>query len=370
MLQKTLPECIQQQSAWDTFMADETRPFQELRVRYDGEFKLTDAIDDRPRAVRIDHRLSDHAMGQLCSRHSIPRAHWEHVAASNDDMVKLSWATHLNAVLMSGYGKKTREDGEMLIRLYTGGPEGSFVRAILTDRFARFDNMRLLVGAQRAVDYMDTKGIEFKLWQVSQSMDRIALRFYAPGVAVDDGVRLTRPEQYNFSGISGQKLHPGVSMRTAGDGSSSLVVDPFLASSACTNGLIFGMDSEGGGIHQRHVGRTERMLDTVFNAAVADSFVRSNEHLNEFMSLQGMVVTDPLDEIVKIVKAAKGKPGMTDQLADMAKGALPTYAAYGPTMYSVVNAMTQAAQQLDDGDQVAVETFLGSLVHDLATSRG
>jgi hypothetical protein len=382
-LNKTIADLLRKQEAWQENMRDVLLPFKavNLATRHDligvaGE-KFT-IIDENE---KIEHALSDHATGQFCARHKLPKDHWQRIEEDAPHEIRESFADHVNTILDGGYGRQTREDGEIRWRLYDGDEGvGPYIRAVMTDRYGTFDPIDALRCTQKAVDFLDQNGQTFALVQSHQDMDRLTMRLINPLMSKGDfeerggtmtghhGGHAWLDDNRGGNG-GGEKIYPGISVRTSGDGSSSIEVLPFTFRGGCTNGILIDVRESEAAMRRRHVGRSAKLLQHEFNLAITNAFAESEKLAENFLALQDHQIEDPLKEIIKMCEKGKKKKidGMNDVLVEAAKGALPAYMQYGNTMYTAVNAITQAAQTLDDDTQQEVEKFMGSLVMEMAT---
>jgi hypothetical protein len=269
--------------------------------------------------------------------------------------VRHSFTQHINRCFAAGFGRE-KLDERLFLRMYDVTPGASvdvltmqdnYVRAILTPKYAPFANMKALTLLRSALDALDQDGANFRLWELSQSMDRLWLRVVNFDKKMRDG---------------DDEVYPGVNIGNAEDGTRQIVVEPFIGKGFCINGLIFGEQEKEGVFKRRHIGNVE-ITDHRFRLALADAFLMADRNMEHFLGLQDKSVEDPLKVVARVCKAKSGKPGFTKAFEQVAQGVLPMYRTrYGDTMYAVVNSLTQAAQSLNDEDQVAVERELGKLV--------
>lgn len=308
-------------------------------------------LDSRDTLGELSHPFTPWSLSQFCSKHGLDRKRWLEVEEYGGHSVRATYKDHVNACLKSGFGYDLG-NSERLVRLYTAtkatGTQ-SHVRAVLSSKYSRVANQEILQRTGEAMDELDQKGVDFRVIQASHDIDRLIVRI----------VSKTRDE-------GGLKI--GVQIKNAEDGSMKIEVEPFTFDSFCENGLVFGVTQKEGGMSRRHIGSTEILLKQRFNLALAEAFHLSEEMTIKFLGLRDRNVEDPLDQIVALCAKHKSKMQTNDSFVKEAQGALPLYQThYGNNMYSVVSAITQAAQNLEDLDRVRIERVMGGVVSELKT---
>jgi hypothetical protein len=370
----TLATAIERQSEWDRHKSDIQLHTNGLRIQEpyawtpDGKkraFELSAPNHLNPvfGDVKLSHFFTPHSLSQLCSAHGFHRDRWQDIEENAPVTVRASFRDHINTCFSSGFGLGNHNPNR-LIRLYTPDEAqdqyGAHVRAFLTERYSPLSILETLTRAQSAIDELDQKGIPFRVLQMHQELDRLTVRLISP----------IKTDRFQHGNNGGGGLFPGVQFGNAEDGTQALTVEGFLCDSFCWNGLIFRRrttkDQKDGSLYRRHIGDTVGILKHKFNLALADAFSMSSEMAERFLGLKGKRIENPLDEIVKICTKNKGRAGFNDSLAKEAQGAYPLYSTHhGDNMYSVISALTQAAQNLEDVDQVSVERDMGQLIESL-----
>jgi hypothetical protein len=354
----TLTSAVNRQQAWDQHKSDVTMVTQDMQVEWipeQADFGLyrSDSSEDAP---PNGHRFSDHSLTQFCNVTGMDRGLWQRVREEGNTTVAESWESFVNTSLEEEFGLG-RSNPTRLLRLYDDGGDMKFLRACLSSRYSPINNLEILGRTQSALDELDRKGIRFEVFQISQDIDRMWIRLISTE-------KISHGEGY---------LYAGVTIGNSEDGTQVLSCQGFLGDSFCTNGLVFGMrtteQQREAVLHRKHIGTTSEILKHRFNLAIADSFQMSCDMMERFLGLKNKAVESPLDTIVAIVKARKGKPGFNDSFSKEAQGAFPIYhTQHGDNFFSVISAITQAAQNLKDQDRVVVEKEMGSLVDNLTAT--
>ncbi len=351
----TLTTAIGKQADWDQHKSDVLLDTKDMHIKWlsdRAEFGLFNKEDEG------GHTFTDHSLTQFCNVTGMDRGLWERVRTEGNTSVATQWQEFVNKALEEEFGLG-RSNPTRLLRLYTDTTRKMvFLRACLSSRYAPVSIMDILVRTQEAMDELDKKGIGFKVFQISQDIDRLWVRLIS-------SERLEHGEGY---------LYAGVQIGNSEDGTQVISCEGFVGDGFCTNGIIFGQrqtdQQKEATFHRKHIGTTNVILKHRFNLAIAESFQMSCDMMERFLGLKDKSVADPLDEIVSIVLKRKGKQGFNESFAREAQGAYPIYRTHhGDNMFSVISALTQASQNLTDSDRIAVEKEMGALVTTLTSTR-
>lgn len=279
---------------------------------------------------------------------------------------KRSLATLDQGTGQFGPGTLIREgipaDGRsFLLRAFRGDDgEVGIARALLSDRFARMDNLDVLLSV---LDGVQAAGVQIEVDGCDLSDRRMYVRIKAPQVQAL-APALLRGYRSPFSGAEGADnptVFAGfeISNSEVGDGAFSIV--PRLVVQVCNNGLKITKDA----MRQVHLGA--RLDHGLINWS-ADTEqknldlvkAKTRDAVSTFLDVQYMERAirqieeksdAPLTDAVEQVKTIGKKLLYTEE---QTKGILDHFIKVGqPTAGGVMNAITSYAQTVDDADAAA-----------------
>lgn len=285
--------------------------------------------------------VKDHAHGQIAARLNIPSAYYKRMQMENP------WLLDAN-VNSWFYAKPERR----MLRTIDGK-----VRAFLSDRYRRMDNIDLM--AQAIIPAL-TGGIDGLHFQVASLTDeRLHVNALLRGLAREIKV--------------GDIVQAGIQIKNSEVGSGALSVTPRVWRLSCLNGLLVNV----GQLSRNHVGRKaddeayEIYRDDTLAADDAAFFLKVRDAITAALTeasfetivaqLRETVTGERIQDPVKITELLTQRFSMNET-----EGArLLRYLASGGDMsrWGAVNAITAAAKDADTFDrQAEIETAGGQLV--------
>lgn len=266
--------------------------------------------------------ITDTAFAQLCTRLGVPAKYVKKCMDNGKTDLALSnfhaWADDCK----SG----------MLIREYDG-----VARAVLSDSYEPFDSNKIL----RALSYTVDTG-RYVPTQIHLSPDRLHIRFvdYTPLPTGDSS-----------------PLYAGFIVDSSDVGRGSLNMKFFLYRSVCKNGMAI---SKLGGtlFRQSHIG--EKMTDSkiaVFNRALSD--------MGELSKMAVKLVGENNKKMLKdyelklYLERAKREMKLSEAATEKLNNLVTT--TYEPTMWGLINGVTELAQDFTLDTRVDMESWAGNL---------
>ena len=277
---------------------------------------------------------NDYAFGQFCAKIEVP-ADFVRRSPLSGPASKKSIVDHW----------KEQVDGKtFLMRLHNldtpdekTGADG-YVRAFLTERFSKFDNLELLNVAE---PFIESRGLEIQIGHHSDKS--FHMRLLDPNV-IDVGIDKPDPHQ------------TGIHVLNSEVGAFNLQGDFLVYRQICTNGLIALFDKKHLFSH-KHVGIEAHEIRARFSAGLEMMQDRTQSVVDRLQTLQEATIPDPLRELHAKLKANRA----TDEFINLA------FVAYQEepmtTQYGVIQAITRAAQRLSSFDQrTEMEELAGRLL--------
>jgi hypothetical protein len=269
--------------------------------------------------------LNDHAHGQIAARLQIPKKYYDRMRAENP------------ALLDQNIGSWFRMKPERrLVRMLDGR-----VRAFLSDRYRRLDNVDLMQHA--VVPLLSNPVYGDLMYHVAAITDE---KLYVRALLPE-----TRPVRI------GDEVQRGIEFRNSEVGDGALVVAPFVWRLRCLNGLV----RKEGGITRYHVGRAAEeeayaiYRDDTLAADDAAFFLKVRDAAEAALSetvfdeiVEEMRAAAEGREIENPVKATEALASSFDLNETESARVLRELAAGGDlTRWGAVNALTAAAKSSD-----------------------
>jgi len=269
--------------------------------------------------------ITDNAFSQLCTRMGVPAKY-----------IKKCFAEGKSELAIANFRAWENDNiGNMLVREYNG-----VARAVLSERYAPFDNYRVL----RALNYtMDTK--RFIPTQVYMSEEKLHIRFvdYQP-LPIDN---------------DGSPLYAGVILSSNSIGAGSLSLKFFIYRSVCKNGMA--ISSMGGTLfRQNHVG--EKMTDSkiaVFNRAFMDIDRLADMAVSLVRENKGKYLKDY--ELEMYLEKARREMKLSEKSMDKLKLLVGNNGVYEPTKWGFLSGITELAQEFTLDTRYDMENWAGDL---------
>lgn len=270
-------------------------------------------------------RLSQHALGQLCTRLKLPGGGTV-PAAYLARCPALLAAENLNHWLEH----TTRSEQRVLVRLRAGHEHYKpTVRAVLSDRYAAVDHLPLLLALQALVERHE---LGVQSWSLDD--EHLTLRLLLKG---EHPASLKDP------------LRVGLHISNSEIGLGRISITALITRLVCTNGLVVKV-ADLGGIHRRHIGRADEDLEAVVRMAIPRVLEEADQAATRFTALRSQAVPGEVDEFL----------ARTVHDVELPETLLPrlTGAIEGETLYDVVNAFTRVAQDFPVAERVRIETLM------------
>jgi hypothetical protein len=277
--------------------------------------------------------LSPWAQGQLCSRLGLPAAYFKKCPPHLQDANFNHWNWHREV----GNQLKAKDwdpDEAWMLR-----GKGTSVRGVLTPKYTKLDNAQLL---SAILPFLTGKNFQVGLVQVNP--ESFHLRLIDPFVS-----RYVLP---------GDKLMVGIHIANSEVGLRAVTVDALVFREICTNGLIRRINQKSL-LHQRHLHVSEPrfadMLGEAFQEAIAVAA--------GFIEQMAMATRTPITDPNKAIERLAGLWNLSKQTVELIK-----FALYGEknqdSLYGLINAVTQVAQQFAIEQRFEMETLASLLIDD------
>jgi hypothetical protein len=342
--------------------ATETR-----RIAFDPSGQVKMAVEGEMRSLKFvaqtEAHPTDWALSQMAERLAGP-AGW--IGREQDIPLR---SEVMNALLRFRDG-----DTKWLMRLRENEgviPPSTEIRAALSEKYTKFDNVGFLEMVARGVDEL---GTEVQIHRAETGDD---LRAYIllpkisfpekPGGEItpppppDDGIALGHTFDYGNGG-----LHPAIYIRNSEIGGGSARVHGAIFRAVCSNGAIIGWSlDEGVGARVIHTHKSEAAIWAIISSAIVDALKMSEEAAKRFIDAQ--MVQVPKADLKGIVNGWVAKYGLSVEFGENWLGAITGNAAeydrsQAPTLFDVINGATLTAQGLGGMQREQAEVMAGAIL--------
>lgn len=284
--------------------------------------------DTFPGVYRFD--MSDFALGQMCAKIGVPAKYIKKCFSTGRiDLASENMNSWLN-----------EHDGSFLIRCWEDK-----VRGVLSQRFMTFDAPEILESVSNVAK--DSMGD----WSVAGFVLN-PFRLH---------VRLISQQRFP---IGGEDLFPGIMIDSSDVGRSTLSVNMFIFKQICTNGLsVSKLDFEL--FKQRHIGISLPEFQEDFRKAVAkipDAISSSLDFLRGAISSSPKIlIPDEDSELYDgFVKQVQHDTTLGDESARKVISLMQE--KYTPTVWGLVNSVTEVAQDFTLERRLELERIAGDLL--------
>lgn len=299
-------------------------------ARFNAESGMLSYIPDE--GVKKQSPLSKYALGQLCTRLSIPVRYV-------DNCVK-SGRTDLATENINSWLEDFNKD--LFIREYNGS-----VRGILSSKYKSLDTPDIL---NTLYDVIDIEDYDIKGYHLSPE------RFHA---------RIVQKEMLN---IDGEDLYAGIQIDSSDVGRSTLVVRFMIFKQICTNGLCI---TKGGGIlfEQRHVGIDLDDFRETFKEAMTRIpilIANAEELIKESMQHSSRYAVDKFstEKLNEFYEKVKNKTQLSNEAMDKVIDLMNTN--YSNTKWGLINSITEVAQEYTLERRIELEKIAGDMLFEVA----
>lgn len=341
-------------------------------VAYHGNGNLTvrhgaDATFGRASAIVTP---STKAHRQLAARADVPAKFYDRIRAGHGDL----WAYTMNELAPAT---------PTMYRTITTGPVGT-LRAALSDRYQVIDNVDVLTTLLRAFTESGLGANELEIVGDFDSVDgRLIMRCTVPAIGINarDLVARYRSPFDGRTGVELPMIFAGLEVSNSETGNGAYSIKPRVVFEVCRNGMT--RDVAGEQFRRVHLGTRleqgviawsdetrQRQLELVASAArdAITTFI-SPEYLarvvGEMSAAAGIEVADTTAAMAAVVNTC----ALSD---DEARSVLDAFVRSSDmTVLGLANAVTAAAQGVDDGDrQAELESAFWSIVNNVAAHTG
>jgi hypothetical protein len=227
-----------------------------------------------------------------------------------------------------------------------------YVRAFLTDRFSKFDNLELL---DVATPFIEKHNLQL---QIGAATDKgLHLRLLHPSaIDLKTGLLPTTPPEAHIVDRNADVHQFGLHVLNSEIGAYNLQGDFLVFRQICTNGLVVMFEKKHLFSH-KHIGIEAHEIRTRFAAGLEEMQDRAGGVFERLSHFAEAALPDPLAVIHRELKANKA----TDDFINLAFRAYETEPI--ASKFGLLQAITRAAQQLHSLDQrVAMEEVAGKLL--------
>lgn len=293
------------------------------------------------------YAVNDVANSGLADKLGIPTAYLRRLHTEHTDL----YDENINGWL-------ARTDRRFLVRVLRDESGSGLVRAFLSDRYSRIDNLDVLMAA---LDGIRRSGVPVQVDGADLTDRRMFVRVYSPAVQAM-APQLLANYRSPFDGRPGSDLPTvwgGFLITNSETGCGAFSIVPRLVVQVCRNGMVMNHSA----LRRTHLGArhaddgviawsdetntkaleliTARTRDAVAAYLDPDYVTRM---LRDLQADAGKPITDP-DTTIKIV-------GQKLRLSDNEQRSILAHFVAGadPTAGGILHAMTSVAQTLDDAD--------------------
>lgn len=286
-------------------------------------------------------KLNDWSFNQIAGRLNAP-GQWMTTKYCPEEM---------KVTILNDLTTKYREDAEYLIRL-----KSDTVRAVLSNQYSRFDNLEFIDLIGEAVATMGIQG------QVHRDTVGDELRAYLifPQITfAPDPEAGTRPNPTDNGG-----LHPAIYISNSERGGGSAKVAGAVYRSICTNGMIFGWQTEDM-FSIRHRFHSRTAMGLLVAEGITSALKMSEEATRLFIQSQDVKI--PQVSLAGIVNDWANRYGISVEAKDNWLAGINaeaiTYNRYqDPRLFDMVNSATYVAQTRNTNEAEQMERMAGDLL--------
>jgi hypothetical protein len=279
-------------------------------------------------------RLSPWATQQLCQRLGIPIGYFRRCPAALQDANVNHWLEASGQSRRSGERRsRTVAAEKWLLRA-----RGDTLRGVLTERYARLDNVDLLTALA-------------PLWESRFEVGWFALTDETLHLRVIDP-RLSREV------LPGDRLVAGLHIANSEVGKRSVTVDALVWRLVCQNGLVRLVKGRSL-LSQRHVALSRAEFALALRDAIREALISGAGFMERLVWATRQSLRD-LDPVLTTLVARWRLSQTTEGLVRKALSCERN--GQQETLYGLINGLTNAAQQLGPDARYALETLAGRLL--------
>jgi hypothetical protein len=309
---------------WDQLIARDEMRMQAGRLRF-------------PRQYRADHptglALTRWAESQLCQRLNIPTDYYRRCPPVLKDANANAWLHRDD--LSAHNGDRRREDRpeRWLLRA-----RGDTLRGILSERYAKLNNADVF----RSLEPLVKERYEVAWLAITE--ESWHLRLIDPELARDV--------------TPGDRVYAGLHIANSEVGKRSVTIDSLVFRTVCANGLIRLVKGRSL-LHQRHVSLSPARFEAALAAAIREALVQGTGFLERLLWAAG----ERLPDAEAALSAIAARWGLSQTLATQVRETLSQESrSHQETLYGLVNAVTNVAQNQDPDERYTLEALAGILL--------
>lgn len=273
-----------------------------------------------------DISISEHALGQICAKLGVPKKYIERCLKEDPILA----TENINSWL------ETYDKG-LFIRCHDDN-----IRGVLSPKYSVFDTPDILKGLSDVYDFSD-----FTVKGSYVSPERFHARIVMPRT-------LDIPME--------DDLMPGIQIDSSDVGRSILTVKFLIYKQVCTNGLVV---STGGGVlfSQKHIGISSNEFVSEFKRSI-ENIPMLIEHSEELISeaKSNSLGTLQKEQMLTYIEDLQKKANIPEESAKRVMNIVKSEVYGAPTRWTLINALTQEAQNFTLEKRLEVENFAGKLL--------
>ena len=277
--------------------------------------------------------FSPWSLSQACQKLGIPTAYFKRCPPALQDAQFNHFAQYLHI------GREFRRADHQAEEAWTIRCKGANVRGVLSPRYAKLDNARLLDALLPVL-----AGTRYKVGLIQLSPESFHLRLIEPTVGREV--------------LPGDRLLVGVHVANSEVGLRAVTVDAVVFRLVCTNGLIRRVNHKSL-LSQRHIHVSEPRFQSLLERAVGEAITVAAGFIEQIAVATRTPVPDP-QAAMEVLGQAWVLPKATIEMAQFALHGEGQGQSH--TLYGLTNALTLTAQRLSPDERFHLETLAGTLV--------
>jgi hypothetical protein len=260
--------------------------------------------------------FSDLGISQFCGKLGIPVRYFRRLP----DNLKIT---------LGNYELQRLKGTSFLVR-----GKGDWIRAFLSDQYVAYNNSEIVETVEKLLAKGDVSVKDFVLEETNMYLKIVSDEIWD----VESGIKA------------------GIMIGNSEVGAASVSVEPFVFRKPCTNDLIVSWEKS---FRHAHIHLTEYEMTRRMAEAVSEGFRVASSVLNAFLKTREDPISDPLETIRTISASRNFSHKLTDEVVS-------SYLVEPePNRFGVINAFTNAAQQMAPLQRIEMERFAGTLLDTL-----
>lgn len=283
-----------------------------------------------------DVPMTEWASNQLCQKFGIPFRYFEMCPPNLQQTNVNYWLEQSSSKNVMIRLRKEKENAQ----------ERDIIRAIVTDKYAKFDNHEILGLVD---DYLQQVNEPFKVEFAKQNGDNMHLRLTFDRLTTSIGQ--TPDGQPDIHKV-------GIHIMNSEVGKSAVRIMPMVYRLVCTNGLM-AWTVDDNIFTQRHAYiKEEDMLERVA-VAIGDALKMSDHTIDILQKAKRHKVDNPFAVIDKLAKDKKYSKKLVEEVK---KQYVEENDGKDSSLFYVIQAFTRSARELKEEERIEVERDAASLL--------